>query len=585
MKKYLLIIALFFVTNIWGQNNISFKVYNLLAGPAKGNWMFEFDDANYRTDDENPYTQGGVLLVNNFAYKKFTWSDYVNWKRTSTYCAFYNLPNILDDTSTIKLKLYNFNLAAFKHVNTVNPNNAWNDLVSRDAGDQRIYSDGIGEIYVNNNLVLKVNNCRLTVKTPYPTAAQSDNILAQFIPGYSSHFAKDIGTGEAVTGNGWGTIVTEESNPNWITALDPNGTGQVKYTLSTISSIIQTNYGFFNFDILVEPTTHQEIIESINILDLKTTDVSFIKTGITTSFTNPLFFDDTLRYVFTSKIKTNPGGSNPIGISNIYDGYYWQLGTNFTQYDFVNVTFEISDIPGINNLSDLRVLRRSEEGAGWEILNTTKSSKGTVLQISNLTSLGEFAIGSVGSNNPLPVELTSFEANVTNNDVTLTWETATELNNFGFEVERKKENEDWKKIGFIEGNGNSNSIKNYLYIDKNLAYGKYLYRLKQVDNDGKFEYSNQVESEIINLNFNVSQNYPNPFNPITTISFSLPTKEVVTLKIYDSLGKEITTLVNEELSKGVYEKTWDASLYGSGVYYYRITAGGFSKTCKMLLVK
>jgi hypothetical protein len=109
--------------------------------------------------------------------------------------------------------------------------------------------------------------------------------------------------------------------------------------------------------------------------------------------------------------------------------------------------------------------------------------------------------------------------------------------------------------------------------------------LKQVDNDGKFEYSKQVESEIINLNFSVSQNYPNPFNPITTISFSLPTKELVNLKIYDSLGKEITTLVNEELSKGAYEKTWDASLYGSGVYYYRLTAGGFSKTCKMLLVK
>jgi hypothetical protein len=418
MKKYLLIIALFISSVAWGQNTISFKVYNLLAGPARGNWMFEFDDANFIMHDQNPYTQGPNLLINNFAYKRFTWSDYINWKITSSYCADENLNEISDDTSTIKLKLYNFNLAAFKHTNTVNPNNEWNDLVNRNAGDQRIYSDGIGEIYVNNNLVLKVNNCRLTVKTPYPTAAQSDQILSTFVPGYNSHFAKDIGTGEAVTGNGWGTIVADESNPDWIAALDPNGTGQVKYTLSTITSIIQTNYGFFNFDILVEPTTHQEIIEAINILELKITDVNFIKTGIFTSFSNPTFFDDTLRYVYTSKIETNPGGTNPVGINNIYNGYYWLIGTNFAQYDNVTVTFDISDIPGISDINDLRVLKRSIDGANWEILNTTKLSKGTSLQVSNLTSLGEFAIGSVGSNNPLPVELTSFEANVINNDVT-----------------------------------------------------------------------------------------------------------------------------------------------------------------------
>ncbi|HPN39343.1 MAG TPA: T9SS type A sorting domain-containing protein [Melioribacteraceae bacterium] len=458
-------------------------------------------------------------------------------------------------------------------------------MADRDAGDQRVYTDGIGEIYFDGVIVLKVNNCRLTVKTPYPTKEQCDQILKSFNPLYNSNFANDIGTGQAVTGNGWGTIVEGESDGDWINALDPNGTGQVKYSLSSITSIIQQYYGFFNFDITVEPTTFQEIIEARNILDLKTTDVEFINTGISTSFTNPSFFDDTLRYVYTNKIKTNPGGANPDGINNIYGGYYWQIGTNFTSYSEVDVVFNISDIPGIGNYSDLRILRRSVNGSNWEILNTTIPAKGTELKTSGLTSLGEFAIGSVGSNNPLPVELTSFEAEVVNNDVSLKWVTATELNNYGFEIERKKGNEDWIKIGFIEGSGNSNCIKNYTYIDNKLQYGKYLYRLKQIDTDGKFKYSNQIETTILNLSFNVNQNYPNPFNPATTISFSLPNKELVTLKIYDSLGKEIATLVNEELNQGIYEKSWDASLFGSGVYYYRLTAGGFSKTCKMLLVK
>ncbi|HPN39342.1 MAG TPA: hypothetical protein PL041_13150 [Melioribacteraceae bacterium] len=122
MKKYLLIIMLVMVTGVWGQNNISFKVYNLLAGPAKGNWMFEFDDAGNSVHDSNPYTDGGNLSYNNFAYKRFTWSNYADWKLSNSYCTNRNLAGISDDTSKIKLKLYNFKLASFDHINTVNPN-------------------------------------------------------------------------------------------------------------------------------------------------------------------------------------------------------------------------------------------------------------------------------------------------------------------------------------------------------------------------------------------------------------------------------------------------------------------------------
>ncbi len=581
MKKYLLIAAMLVVSSIWGQS-ITFHVDDLAAGPANASWMFEFDDApTYNIHDDNPFTISPDpldLVYNNFAYRRFTWanaSDGHGHGPSSSSCTEEQL-NSLPSTNNVTLKLYGFTLKSFKHINTTNANANW--AIAGQAGDKRIYTGGIGEIYVGVELKFRVTNCRLTVVTPYPTAQQCSNNYGLL------NFQDDIGTGLAVTGAGMGTIDKDASDNNWEAELDPNNTGQIKYNLSTISNVIQGYYGYFDFDIQVLPTNFQEIIGAREIPLAEATTVSISESDVSFLFDTFTAKDDTLRGVYANQIKTAPGGTLPEGITNISNQFYWELGTTLKTYD-VDVTFDISELTGITNANDLRILKRETSDANWMVWSDYTLVNSTSIRANNLTSFSEFAIGSVGSNNPLPVELTSFEANVINKDVTLTWETATELNNYGFEIERKKGNEDWIKIDFVPGSGNSNIIKNYVYVDKNLTFGKYLYRLKQIDNDGEFEYSNQVESEIINLSFNISQNYPNPFNPNTTISFSLPAKELVTLKIYDGLGKEITTLVNEELNTGTYEKVWDASLYGSGVYFYRFTAGGYSKTCKMLLVK
>lgn len=187
----------------------------------------------------------------------------------------------------------------------------------------------------------------------------------------------------------------------------------------------------------------------------------------------------------------------------------------------------------------------------------------------------------------VPVELASFNAVADVNNVILNWTTSTELNNRGFEIERSTTNENnWRTIGFSDGKGTTTEIQHYSFIDKNLDAGGYSYRLKQVDFDGTFAYSPQVEVEIsIPLEYALAQNYPNPFNPSTIISYSIPEAGFVNLKLYDVLGNEIKSLVNAQQEAGKYELIFDASGLASGVYYYRIQSGEFTSTKKLMLMK
>jgi hypothetical protein len=191
---------------------------------------------------------------------------------------------------------------------------------------------------------------------------------------------------------------------------------------------------------------------------------------------------------------------------------------------------------------------------------------------------------------PLPVELSVFNASVGNNKVNLYWKTESEINNFGFEIERclfnSQSGEGWTKMGFVTGHGNSNSPKEYFYTDDKLIGGsKFKYRLKQVDNDGQFKYSDVVEIEVIPDKFALFQNYPNPFNPTTAIRYQLPKESKVSIKIYDILGEQILELVNETKQAGIYIVELNAKDLPSGTYIYRISAGSFTQTKKMILLK
>lgn len=193
----------------------------------------------------------------------------------------------------------------------------------------------------------------------------------------------------------------------------------------------------------------------------------------------------------------------------------------------------------------------------------------------------------------LPVELFAFSANVQGNEILLEWETATEINNLGFELQRSKDNpENFSKLAFLKGNGTSVSPNKYVYRDQNLTDGTYFYRLKQVDFDGRIEYSGVVNVNIGHQpdEFMLAQNYPNPFNPETCISYSLAQSGPVKLLIFDINGKIVKTLVNKFQNTGNYQAIWNgcndrAIPVASGMYYYKIVTNNGVKFRKMTLIK
>ena len=253
--------------------------------------------------------------------------------------------------------------------------------------------------------------------------------------------------------------------------------------------------------------------------------------------------------------------------------------------------------------SNIRLAKSSDNGATWAAHLTQGTGAGqyqlnTTTKIVTVYGLTSFSIFTLTDNTqPLPVALTSFTGLTAGRNVTLTWTTAQEINNKGFDIERKYLTKngysDWSAVGFIEGNGTTNFQHNYKYTDNKLDAGKYMYRLKQIDYNGNYEYFNlNSPSEITIINpiiFDISQNYPNPSNPISKIDYQLPSTGKVTIKVYNINGQEVASLVDETKEAGFYTTEFNGSNLSSGVYFYRIITSidgqKYNKTMKMILVK
>jgi hypothetical protein len=209
----------------------------------------------------------------------------------------------------------------------------------------------------------------------------------------------------------------------------------------------------------------------------------------------------------------------------------------------------------------------------------------------NLANIRKMTLDNFAQGELLPVELSSFAAVVNGNSIILMWRTETEVSSYGFEVERASSSttpvqEGWKKIGFVQGHCNCNSPKDYTFTDTPAEGTCFRYRLKQIDTDGKFQYSDIITVEIATpVQFELKQNFPNPFNPATHITYNLPRDGFVTIKVYDIVGSEIAALVNEEKKAGSYLIIFDGANLSSGVYICTMSGDNFIESIKMLMIK
>ncbi|MFA7361280.1 MAG: T9SS type A sorting domain-containing protein [Candidatus Kapaibacterium sp.] len=366
-----------------------------------------------------------------------------------------------------------------------------------------------------------------------------------------------------------------------------NAYAQVPHKLTATN--FQSAGNEVQFDVFIQATTSTPLYLSVS-------DMAFDFN--LANFENPVF-----AYINNSCNLKNSSGAPAVEYNNTISQYMSgntliinvsEMNIN-TQADFDNLVAKIDNTPMMHKIGRFSLSGITNPsgtlGMHWVPANTVILSYEPVKWAAVNNS--DQSTYEITEDQPLPVVLQSFTAATVNErNVKLNWITGSELNNAGFEVERaevRSQNLEFSKIGFINGHGTTNTPTNYSFEDIKLNTGKYNYRLKQVDNNGNFAY-HKLNSEVevgIPKKYNLSQNYPNPFNPVTKIDFDLPKDARVKITVFDILGREMKSIINEFRKAGYHTVTFNASGISSGTYFYRFETEGGNNiiTKKLLLVK
>ncbi|MCH7827132.1 MAG: T9SS type A sorting domain-containing protein [Bacteroidetes bacterium] len=432
----------------------------------------------------------------------------------------------------------------------------------------------------------------------------TDTLFAQLLTEEFSYT-----TGQALTANGW-------------TAYDASGSNPV---LVASGSLSYTNYpssGTGNStNVIGTSGSREDVKKTFNSQTSGSVYASFLVnfSSATTATDGDYFFGffTSIGVIMKGKVFVKKSGSNiAFGVSkgatllaNIsYSAFSYSLSTTYllvlkytfnasSNDDVINL-FINPDLSGSEPSPDLTNTDTPTDLANVGAVALRQGSKSYNVIIDGIRVATSWSLA------PLPVELTSFNAIPKENSVVLFWNTATEINNYGFQVQRKNDKEKrWNDIGFVPGHGNSNTPQDYTFVDKNpVGATTFYYRLKQIDVDGKFEYSDilQVRLDVPNK-VELMQNSPNPFNPSTSIKFFIPNDADITIKIYDLNGREVRTLMQEKTSAGFHIVFWNGrnsrgEFASSGVYFYRLSVivgsgsaisgtANFVQTKKMILIK
>jgi photosystem II stability/assembly factor-like uncharacterized protein len=466
-------------------------------------------------------------------------------------------------------------------------------------------------------------------------------VVAVGAPGNTT--SNDQGMFSTDGGDTWASGVTTPG-----TDLDFNSLSMVDsllgYACGEDHIVYKTTDGGATWNAVTQPATSTTDLEEIFFVDAntgytfggtglgyKTTDGGTSWSPLTTTMTGTIygsyFLDDMTGFIVGASgnaRKTTDGGTTftslvpDVSTSTIYS--VWMVdnnvgyiscaagkvrkttdgGVTWDTVDVGNTSTTLYDIEFKNESNGMtggsvgKTWYTNDGGTTWNFENTSMSTVyGVAIDHTSQDTSAAYVCGTNtyvmrNSHVIIPVELLTFTASVNGNSVTLSWQTATELNNSGFNVERKSgEEQNWAEVGYVQGHGTTTEIQNYSFTDKNLPVGSYYYRIKQIDFDGSYEYfilPNAVEIAAPE-NYDLSQNYPNPFNPTTKIKYAVPVDGLVALSVYNILGEKVADVVNSVQKAGIYEVTFDASNLASGMYIYRMQADDFVSVKKMMILK
>jgi hypothetical protein len=291
---------------------------------------------------------------------------------------------------------------------------------------------------------------------------------------------------------------------------------------------------------------------------------------------------------------------NGVALDHVWEQGYWKVIAADGLSDYTcTIAFSADMGVAMPDYQDVHCVVREVSADPWGNRGgaVNGSIDGTVITVSRsgLTAFSEFAIASTSAN-ILPVSITGFAVTPSAAGAALTWRTLSEVNNYGFHVQRRPAsgtNFETLSGSFQAGHGTTVEPQQYSYVDATAGSGSWYYRLEQVDLNGTVHHSAEVllntttdvAVKVVPTEFSLGQNYPNPFNPSTTIRFGMPVRARVTLTVYDALGRQVAQLLNGDEQEGYHEVLFDASGLASGAYFYRLVAGTFVQTHRFMLVR
>ncbi len=386
-------------------------------------------------------------------------------------------------------------------------------------------------------------------------------------------------------------FVTPDIGWAFVNYAPPSGGSVYKTTDGGTSWVPQTNglpaNSVYSAD-MVDANIGYLCINSSNQPIYKTTNGGTNWTSITTPLTGII---KTIQALDANKLFVGAGSGTVRLVKSTDGGANWIPLTLPATIDVSSLDFMDADTGYVCGNTTTAVCRTTNGGSTWTFENVHLPTLSAVAVLPNDVVFAMGTYGSILRYDPhgfVPVELLAFTSSVSGNNVILNWSTATEVNNRGFEIERAliAESPGWQRIGFVPGNGTTSEVRSFSYTDQGLNPGGYLYRLKQIDYDGTLKYYDQIQVEIsVPFNFTLRQNYPNPFNPNTTISYSVPQNSLVNIKVFNIIGQEVSTLVNEVKPAGNYQMNFDGNGLASGTYLVKMQAGNFNSIIKMTLLK